>query len=594
MAICSYQIDGGWKCSQDALPEKEHCYWHNEVDSKKPTEKQLDELKEKGILGIYLQEANLQKANLGYANLQKAFLWYANLQEAKLRDANLQKANLCTANLQKADLTGANLQEAFLESANLQEAKLGGAKLQKARLGYANLQEAKLGGANLQEANLWTANLQEAFLWYANLQEANLTGANLQEANLGSANLQEANLWTANLQEAFLGGANLQEAFLESANLQEANLTRAKLQEANLTGANLQGANLHGARFDSKTILDNSEMIGANLFRSYFDMSKSFRNVKVFHNESKDKEINEIAGGAFGDRFIQFLNRFKEYQAKLISKLVFFDSINSFIKKLHNFLSLYLPLKPYIILNFDVLRLDQSVADTRKAKELIRYVEEGNRIIFFDIISGCVIKNPENGWRHKESLVEVKGLRDLVLKDGKIQQGLLYDGDSASLYEASYEVYNNLYNFYIANGRLDKSAHVHYRREDVHRKLRWEKGGWKRLRSIFDLLILRSLTGYGDRIDRPIIFSVLIIGLFAALFKLTDGIVKNVNGEPVTTDWIDYIYHSITTFTSLGYSNIQPNLAVGHIPQILVAVESGLGVMMMALIIFVITYQISR
>ena len=336
-------------------------------------------------------------------------------------------------------------------------------------------------------------------------------------------------------------------------------------------------------------------MIGANLFHSYFDMSKSFRNVKVFHDESKDKEINEIAGGAFGDRFIKFLNKLKEYQAKLISKLVFFNPINFLIKKLHSSLSLYLPFKPYIILNFDaVLTSDQGVADTLKAKELIRYVGEGNKIIFFDIISGCVIKNPENGWRHKESLVEVKGLRDLVLKDGKIQQELLYDGDSASLYEASYEVYNNLYNFYIANGRLDKSAHVHYRREDVHRKLRWEKGGWMRLRSIFDLLILRSLTGYGDRIGRPIIFSVLIVGLFAALFKLTEGIVKNVNGEPVTTDWIDHIYHSITTFTSLGYSNIQPNLAVGHIPQILVAVESGLGVMMMALIIFVITYQISR
>ncbi len=133
-----------------------------------------------------------------------------------------------------------------------------------------------------------------------------------------------------------------------------------------------------------------------------------------------------------------------------------------------------------------------------------------------------------------------------------------------------------------------------------------------RARSIFDLVILRTLTGYGDRIGRPIFISGIIISLFAFLFWFSDGIVKNVNGTvmcindasndtlmyvhntQVAPDWIDYLYHSITTFTSLGYSNIQPNLAVGHLPQILVAAESGLGVLMMALIIFVVTYQVSR
>ena len=129
----------------------------------------------------------------------------------------------------------------------------------------------------------------------------------------------------------------------------------------------------------------------------------------------------------------------------------------------------------------------------------------------------------------------------------------------------------------------------------MHRKLRWVRGGWKnRARSIFDLVILRTFTGYGDRISHPIGVSVFIICLFAALFWHFDGIVKNVNGELATPDWVDYLYHSITTFTSLGYSNIQPNLAVGHLPQVLVAFESSLGVLMMALIIFVVTYQVSR
>lgn len=256
----------------------------------------------------------------------------------------------------------------------------------------------------------------------------------------------------------------------------------------------------------------------------------------------------------------------------------------------------YIPLflKPHVL---DMGRIEERVprvAAKFRGKGLIRYAGKSNRIIFFDRSSGCVIENPENWRRHERNLIRVEGLTNLIL-DRKIRSEFLYKSSRASLYEASYEVYNNLYNFYIANGRLDQAAHVHYRRGEVHRKLRWARGGWKnRARSIFDLLVLRFLTGYGDKISRPITVSGLIIGLFAFLFWLSDGIIKNVNGTQVAPDRIDYLYHSITTFTSLGYSNIQPNLAVGHLPQVLVAFESGLGVLMMALIIFVVTYQVSR
>ena len=260
----------------------------------------------------------------------------------------------------------------------------------------------------------------------------------------------------------------------------------------------------------------------------------------------------------------------------------------------------YLHIKPYVL---DVGAIEKiegeesDVATGLRRKGLIRYASEGYKIVFFDWQSGCVIKNPENGLWHKYNLIRVNGLTDLILKDGKVQPKFLHDGSRVSLYEASYEVYNNLYNFYIANGRLDQAAHVHYRRGEAHRKLRWARGRFKnRLRSIFDLLILRTLTGYGDKIVRPIFVSGLIVGLFAFLFRFFDGIVKNVNGTQVAPDWWDYFYHSITTFTSLGYSNIQPNLASEHWiwPQVLVAAESGLGVLMMALIIFVVTYQVSR
>jgi uncharacterized protein YjbI with pentapeptide repeats len=534
MARCRYKtrpLVEEWVYPLDALPGEEYCYWHKEEDGKEPTEAQLEELKEREIWGVYLQEAdlsetNLQETVLAYANLREANLYMANLQWAYLSEVNLQGANLCMANLE-----GANLSESFLLNVNLHMARL-----QKARLCLSNFHESDLSWANLQEADLHRSHLPKA-----NLSRANLLGADLSETNL-------------------------------------------------------QGVNLYGARFNSKTFLDGSVLIGANLSHSYFDAAKSFRNAKMFQNGG-DREINEIIGDALACWFVQILVDAIEHPKKAISDLVYVVVAKVLKKKIH------IPLfpKPFVLDMKTIEKEAPAIAVNRHVAEFIRYAGEDGRIIFFDWSSGGVIENPENWRRHERILVRVEELTDLILRDGMIQPEFIYKESRASLYEASYEVYNNLYNFYIANGRLDQAAHVHYRRGEVHRKLRWARGGWKnwtglkyKTRSIFDLVILRTLTGYGDKIARPIGISVLVIGLFAALFWHFDGIVKNVNGTQVTPDWVDYLYHSITTFTSLGYSNIQPNLAAGHLPQILVAAESGLGVLMMVLIIFVVTYQVSR
>ena len=74
----------------------------------------------------------------------------------------LQEVNLQGANLQQADLLGANLQQADLHGAILWWASLQGANLRWADLRRANLRRANLRGANLQSANLQGANLREA------------------------------------------------------------------------------------------------------------------------------------------------------------------------------------------------------------------------------------------------------------------------------------------------------------------------------------------------------------------------------------------------------------------------------------------------
>ena len=426
------------------------------------------------------------------------------------------------------------------------------------------LKENKIYKVFLRKAKLSEKELQNAFLSFANLQEAVLSFAKLQGAVLSYVNLQEAIL-TGNLQGAFSEHANFQRAVLLDAKLQGADLEDANLQGTSLLYADLEGANLIGVRVDSGTLLDGANLTYANLYRSYLDETKTLRNAKF----ESEKEINEIVA--------DFLKRRNEDLA--------------------------------VLAVWKIKRDNSKVVARLLEGGLVRYVCRGEGIVFFDRKRGRVVRIPGNAEnklfqrlrkrrnsKEEGNYVEISELNDLIERGGL--EKYLYEGSREKLkelYEASYEVYNRLYYFYIQNGEFEDALDMHYRRCEVRRKLLRERDWINRLRSwMYDFFILKLLTGYGVKILRPLIASAIIILVFAFLFWLTNGIVKNVNGEIVVPDFFDYLYHSIITFTSLGYSNIQPNLAVGHIPQVLAAAESILGALMMALLIFTITYRVSR
>lgn len=534
MVQCNYKTKQGWECFYEAKHGEKYCYWHNQSARKELTETSLIELKESKIIGVHLEYANLNQVNLKGVYLKSANLLGASLESANLSDANLESANLSGAHLESANLSSAHLESANLSDAHLESANLSGANLESANLRWAHLESANLSGAHLESANLWKANLRTVDLWKANLHKADISDVELQ------------------------------------------------------------GANLYGVRCDSNTLFENSKLYGVNLYSSYFDEAKSFRNALVFHNE-KEKEINEVIGDALDIKTVKIIFKCNAYINRFISKLPFYESIRFLKTKFHSErIYRFLKRRPLVINIYGMKEYNPDLFTEIRLKKLIRYSPTGE-VVFYDWLSGSAVICPENRywWRFEKSYIPIKRLSEQVVIDGEIKYKFLCKNKRISLYQASYEVYNNLYNFYISSGRLDQAAKVHYRREEAHRKLMWQKGGFDKFKSLFNWLI-KLLTGYGDKIERPIGISVAIIMLFGIFFKATNGIIKTVDNESVKPYWYDYLYHSITTFTSLGYSNIQPNITAGPWPQILVASESGFGVIMMALIIFVVTYQVSR
>lgn len=525
MRQCKYKSEiFGSQCSLESETNEDYCFWHLKIDKKVLTTDRIHQLKNSfkevslvdaylsgvNLQGITLRHAHLEGADLSNANLIGAtlfgnFMDHTNLSNADLRNATLigaklSKANMQGASLKEAHIKGVNLQEADLRKTDLSNAGLDNVYMFKVDLRYANLSfsrftnnctltDANLQGTNLNSAILLNVNIsnvdfQGANLTNIGLYRANLTRVNLRDINLTNAKLVEAKLDQANLQGTNLTNANLQDADLFNANLRGAKLDRTNLQGANLSNADLTEASLMNVYFNSESLLDNTKLIGADLYRSYVDTTTSFRDAILFERsgDKNEKEFNEFYADNYSDKLI------------VDSK--------------------------------DIEKSEKSKAQIKK-----------------------------------------------------------------EMYEKSYEVYNKLYHFYSSSGDFETARHVHYRREEVYRKLLSERGGIRnKIKSrVFNWLILKQCAGYGDELNRPIMNSIGVIIAFSIIFWIINGV--SVSGRSVQLK--DYLYLSVISFTGLGFSNIQPDINVPMM-QYFVMFEAILGVLNLALIVFIITYQVSR
>ncbi|MFB6268190.1 MAG: ion channel, partial [Halodesulfurarchaeum sp.] len=110
--------------------------------------------------------------------------------------------------------------------------------------------------------------------------------------------------------------------------------------------------------------------------------------------------------------------------------------------------------------------------------------------------------------------------------------------------------------------------------------------------------------GYGERLWRVIYISVIVVATWAVLFttlsKGTRGPAGMTTaglsglGELFTPEGMvilgKNLYFSLVTFTTLGYGDIQP---VGAMARFLASVESFIGALLVALVVFVLGRRVA-
>ncbi|WP_448216191.1 pentapeptide repeat-containing protein [Endozoicomonas sp. 2B-B] len=199
------------------------------------------------------------------------------------------------------------------------------------------------------------------------------------------------------------------------------------------------------------------------------------------------------------------------------------------------------------------------------------------------------------GVNFKSARIEHVDLGDTFLQEEKAHQASR-EGDkrqSSELFEEAEEVARNIRKHCEAQGLFHNAGEFFYR-ERTFNRYRFPLISRQRVVSkIVDLL-----SGYGEKPERVVLFSVSFI-VFFSLFYFFLGIedsgtmVQYQSGQPFYNNlinWLETLYFSVVTFTTLGYGDLAP---VG-LSRLFAAIEAFIGSFTLALFVVVFVKKMTR
>lgn len=167
--------------------------------------------------------------------------------------------------------------------------------------------------------------------------------------------------------------------------------------------------------------------------------------------------------------------------------------------------------------------------------------------------------------------------------------------------EAAVWTYREIHLLFVENALPLEARQFYYREKDTRRRLAWHMGNYARA---IKAEASRWVTGYGMNPYRVVGTAVFVILLSALLYPVTGGIAETIGDQTIQWTLDDYtadpqyitfvllksLYFSIITFTTLGYGDIRP---VGNSARAIAGLESLLGALLTALLVFVLSRRIS-
>ena len=165
--------------------------------------------------------------------------------------------------------------------------------------------------------------------------------------------------------------------------------------------------------------------------------------------------------------------------------------------------------------------------------------------------------------------------------------------NATQLYEEAEEIYRNIRKAFEYKGLFEYAGHFFYK-EMIMRRMQMPLFSYNR----FFSRIVDLFSGYGENPVRVIIFSLALIFVFAIAYfilgvKLGDEIIAINTSQTFSVNvyhFLQSLYFSVVTFTTLGYGDIVP---IG-LSRLLSAIEAFTGSFTIALFVVVFVKKMTR
>ena len=216
------------------------------------------------------------------------------------------------------------------------------------------------------------------------------------------------------------------------------------------------------------------------------------------------------------------------------------------------------------------------LATLPKGKTLVLKVKSKSNISFMHTIleNICLELDLE-----KEAFINFTNsiLRNTQIKKEKINGHILQE-QTKDFFKAK-EIYLLLKNNFHSIGRYDDESWAFKKEKDMERKSNCH---FETLHKWLWSCFLNGIFGYGERPVRVIISAISIILIFTFLF-MNSGISDTSIGGFTSNNFLDCVYFSVITFTTLGYGDFRP---LEGWSRIFAGTEAFIGALMMALFVY--------
>jgi uncharacterized protein YjbI with pentapeptide repeats len=544
--------------------------------------------------GVFRDGSDLRQATFkaGTSLGEVRFKEGTNLEEATFLNANLIESKFFDTNLEKTEFYGTDLTLARFKNVNLQRAEfLEGTILQQVSFSEGvELQRAKFLDVSLIDAMFHQGmDLTRTTFLQPNLRHSRLSGVNLSGCDLSEADLCDADLSKANLSGAFLSGADLSHSDLSEADLSQADLSGAYALSAEIIGVNLSDADLRRCTLED-AVLRNISLIDADL-----------RGAKLHDAELFDVRINEET--EFGDWCAYEKEAYRYTSGAIRADLIEARSAavslalwaldwspdeRSTRRQTRNGLNSKRRAFQQWMYS---LRTDEHASTDKRWNN----AEETDRLLDD--------KHPSTAKRLHHYIESVyHSFRRWRFWQKTDHEALEHPRENLEKATKIYRVYQRLHRENSIIGEEIPSYFV--RESEARRKKALVDHCW------IDWL---SHAGqrwgmlYGERPRRVVYASVAIVLLFAVLFPLLGGVsveqaqpTHSIFYPTLPFSWslpepisvlLTSLYFSAVTFTTLGYGGMQPSSSA---TQLLAAVESLFGALLIALYVAVVSRRVIR